>query len=483
LLKPTTFPLRYTLMVLVEGPCSNVPTSTQHSDGCDPTSCRILTTSAYLTPLARRPAKRPPKATPNEKQKQKQNQAMAPINARGAAADTLGGGASIRSSSSASSSSRQWRRLIKQHRWRGLPVPTLLSGGVLLVLATAFAIIALTSDTIRQPAFAHKPVALRFVIISAGSRLGSLYRLLHSLCLVLNEGDRLDLDVWFDIPEMKDPALAAKDLEPLTNDINRLGLNGTYRHGYVRARAWNRHMGLRGQWLEAWPESIPGGLKEDTKEVGLILEDDLELSPYSWRWLKAAIAAYGSEERVAGFTLQRASLCAAKCPNIVVGGPGKGAGGAFLYPLVGTWGYAPTAKSFSRFRQWYYSLPLEFKPYVDGLSPTEWYRNFEKKGTEKLRMWTMHHIKYTDTHPDRYTVYPNYYKDNSTFSANHRESGLNFNGKEKQGSTHDLLLEWDDDYVQFAKSPVVWNLSAVAVEGEGLRGGTIGGIDGSGHQM
>jgi hypothetical protein len=86
----------------------------------------------------------------------------------------------------------------------------------------------------------------------------------------------------------------------------------------------------------------------------------------------------------------------------------------------------------------------------------------------------MHHIKYTDTHVDRYTVYPNY-KGNYTFSANHREAGLNFDGKEKQGSAHELMVMdgWDPDYVQFAANPYVWNYSAVVVGGAGLKGGTI----------
>jgi hypothetical protein len=232
--------------------------------------------------------------------------------------------------------------------------------------------------------FANKPVALRFVVISGGTRIDSLYRLVRSICRVLSEDDRLDLDVWIDVPEGANPVAAAERLRPITEDIVQLGKNGTYPHGKVMARTWHQHMGLRGQWLEAWHMSIPGGLLEDTKEVGLILEDDLELSPFSWRWLKAAVAAYGNDERVAGFTLQRAELCVAKCPNIQAGGPAaEGVGGAFFYPLVGTWGYAPTARSFSRFRNWFYALPSDFKPYVDGLSPTEWYQSFEQKGTEK----------------------------------------------------------------------------------------------------
>lgn len=40
--------------------------------------------------------------------------------------------------------------------------------------------------------------------------------------------------------------------------------------------------------------SIPGGLKEDTKEIGLIMEDDLEASPEYWRYLKAMHAKYDS---------------------------------------------------------------------------------------------------------------------------------------------------------------------------------------------
>jgi hypothetical protein len=280
---------------------------------------------------------------------------------------------------------KSWSRYFSQHRKRSTgalrPSRRSLASLAAAVLVSGL-LVFLSASVSVQPPFANRPVARRFVVISGGTRVRALYRLLHSLCLVIDEGDRLDLDVWFDIPEGADPIAAADALKPMVDDITRLGRNGTYTHGIIRARAWDRHMGLRGQWLEAWHASIPGGLNEDTQEVGLILEDDLELSPYSWRWLKAAFAAYGHDERVAGFTLQRAGLCAAQCPNIEVGGP-DGAGGAFFYPLVGTWGYAPTAKSFSRFRRWMQSRPDTFKPYVEGLTPTLWYKNFEKKGTEK----------------------------------------------------------------------------------------------------
>jgi hypothetical protein len=36
-----------------------------------------------------------------------------------------------------------------------------------------------------------------------------------------------------------------------------------------------------------------------------------------------------------------------------------------------------------------------------------------------------------------------------------------------------MLLEWDPDYVRFAKDPLVWNYSAAVVSGKGLRGGLV----------
>jgi hypothetical protein len=307
----------------------------------------------------------------------------------------------------------------------------------------------------------YKPISMRIVVITGGTRVESLYRLLESLCKLESDGDRLDLDVWIDVPEGPPSESVMNEKRQMAADIERLAASGTYSHGVVRAHIWEQHMGLRGQWLDAWHASIPGGLKEDTPEIGLLLEDDLQLSPYAWRWLKAAHIAYGTDDRIAGFTLQRAHLCVARCPDLT-GGP-DGAGGAFLYPLIGTWGYSPTAKSYAKFRKWNYSLPPGYKPYVEGLSPTDWYQNFEKVGTEKKRMWEMHHLKYTDTHEDKYTVYVKC-PGNTTLAVNHRELGLNYHKKEV--SPHHMLLEWDPELVRFFDNPLVLNYSAHVIAGQ-----------------
>lgn len=302
---------------------------------------------------------------------------------------------------------------------------------------------------------------LRLVIITSGRRVHSLDRLLRSACALESEGDRIDVDVWIDVPKGNVSGEEIERRRALATSIAQLTKNGTYRHGVVAAHVWTSHMGLRGQWLDAWHASIPGGLSAATPEIGLILEDDLELSRYAWRWLKAAHAAYGDDPRVAGFSLQRLELCAAHC-DAINGGPDN-AGGGFLYPVVGSWGYSPTARSFSRFRQWYYSLPPGFQPHVEGILPTLWYQERQQSGTQHS-MWTIYHVHYTHTHEDKYTVYVKC-EGNATLAVNHREPGLNYAVKE--ASPHGLLNSWSPALTAFVPDPFVLNYSATVVAGQG----------------
>jgi hypothetical protein len=308
---------------------------------------------------------------------------------------------------------------------------------------------------------------LRAIVMTGGTRVASLNRLLRSLIDADSMGDRIDIDVWIDVPNSDHSSAEYLEREAIAKDVRALKTNGTYTHGEVRAFVWGSPSGLRKQWLETWDRSTPCGMGEWTSEVGLILEDDLELSPHFWRWLKGAHAAYGKDPRVAGFTLQRASLCAKMCDDLL-GGP-KQSPAAFFYPLVGSWGYSPTVAHWIRFRKWYYDfIQTAEKPYVDGLKPTEWYRSFEKAGTAGTRMWTMHHIKYADTHEDKYTVYvkcPN----NRTLSQNHLEAGINY--ATKRPSDHERLLEWDDSLLKFPKSPIELDWGGKQTGGQGDAGG------------
>lgn len=332
---------------------------------------------------------------------------------------------------------------------------------------------ARTSSTVRRMApvsisGAGAP-ALRLIVLTAGTRHDSLRRLLESACALLNDGDRIDMDVWIDLPPGVWHRGSINERRVLAKDIENLARNGTYRNGVVRAHVWSRPVGLVGQWMDAWDASIPGGLGADTPEIGLYLEDDVEISPLAWRWLKAAYAQYSDDPRVAGFSLQRLESCAyKKCPpEFVRGGPDNG-GGGFLYPLLGTWGFAPTARSFAEFRKWYYALDrATFKPYVDGILTTDRYKRISSKTSMQnavKHMWSMYHVKYTDTHDDKYTVYVKC-KGGAALAISYEEPGLSAAVAEEVAGGKSapkpppppppLLTEWDADLLRFSSDPIV----------------------------
>lgn len=195
-----------------------------------------------------------------------------------------------------------------------------------------------------------------------------------------------------------------------------------------------------------------GGLTVETKEKVVILEDDLAVSPHFWRWLRLCHAAYDGRPDFAGCTLQRASLCAKRCPDLH-GGPAE-ASTNFMYPLLGTWGYSPSAQHWVRFTDWAAKFTeSKNKPYVKGLTPTHWYKSFEKTGRcpGPKCMWSILHIKYVDTHSDKYTVYVKAPKGES-MASNFREPGLHYHGK-AEGPDNPLVKSWSDSLAVFPEEP------------------------------
>ena len=101
-----------------------------------------------------------------------------------------------------------------------------------------------------------------------------------------------------------------------------------------------------GQWIDTWRP------RDDTDtELGLILEDDINVSPYAYRWLLAVHRAYRHRGDFAGATLQSDYI-----PNLsrkpIRHGPLEGprTDTVFMYKCIGTWGYAPRPLHWRRFQ-------------------------------------------------------------------------------------------------------------------------------------
>jgi hypothetical protein len=172
------------------------------------------------------------------------------------------------------------------------------------------------------------------IIVLAMDRPRSLLRLLESLERADYGNDKggvvLDILVDFSGSVAHEQTMA-------------LARNFRFSHGpkYVRTRQ-GQNGGLARAWYDAWIPSSPSARC-------VILEDDLEVSPVFYRYLQSAWKAYHDRPDIAGITLQRQVLQWSPYPRPV---PVTNAHGAFLYSLVGTWGFSPHPKVWTKFLEW-----------------------------------------------------------------------------------------------------------------------------------
>jgi len=116
----------------------------------------------------------------------------------------------------------------------------------------------------------------------------------------------------------------------------------TYLLTYLDALLQTRWAGIRGQWIDTWRPS-------DNSELGLILEDDISVSKYAYRWLRAVHAAYRDRSDFVGTSLNSDQM------TIVSASP-KGRLAApkndtlLMYKCVGAWGLSPTPYHWRRFQ-------------------------------------------------------------------------------------------------------------------------------------
>lgn len=173
---------------------------------------------------------------------------------------------------------------------------------------------------------------------------------------------------------------------------------------------------------------------------------------------------YSNRIDVFGYTLQRARLRADQRKSRIklhISEREK----AFLYLLLGTWGYSPEPAAWSKFRSWMYRsmCSSNFRPYVHGLILTKWFKEQENEGN----MWSMWHVKYANDHR-LYTVYANL-NSSKTLAANWREEVLHYKRNSKYTGVVDYEVLKDDESEEgkgkfsFPSHPVLieWNGSYV----------------------
>ena len=102
-------------------------------------------------------------------------------------------------------------------------------------------------------------------------------------------------------------------------------------------------------------------------------------------------AKYGKQMNVAGYTLQMENTAMfAPLNNIRPMNVDKSQT-VFMYPLIGTWGFAPHPKTWRDFQDWYHTVRPDrdvktdfIAPWVPGILPNKWYGWFWDSGELKI---------------------------------------------------------------------------------------------------
>lgn len=195
------------------------------------------------------------------------------------------------------------------------------------------------------------------VIILTMNRPESLMRLLSSLNKTYFEHpeDRIDVEIHVD-----------KAHGWLYNDCVKIAKNFTLppNRGRVTAKIADSNHGLRSAWFDSW-------WPETDEEHAIIVEDDLELAPSWFSWLRKAWLSYRHRTDIAGITLSRQFLMFKKPERSDMEIMNDNL--PFLYKLVGTWAFSPHPARWREFLTWFRGLDSEtFDPYVPGLVTSDW---------------------------------------------------------------------------------------------------------------
>ncbi|GJN37997.1 hypothetical protein PR202_gb27003 [Eleusine coracana subsp. coracana] len=268
-----------------------------------------------------------------------------------------------------------------------LPVPLIL----LFLLHRSFHSTAPLLPTARS-SFDLAPDRFSLLIkLLAYDRPAALRRCLRSLAAADYEGDRVALHVLLD--HRPPNASSAGDTSGLAPSHEMLAFVNAFPwpHGEKRVHYRAANVGLQAQWIEAW---WPGS----DNEFAFVVEDDLEVSPLYYSFLKRVVMRYYYDREnyspyVFGASLQRPRFVAGESlfnaadilfPLLALGYIGKHGNKIqldsetriFLYQMVGTWGQLLFPKPWKEFRLWYDEHKAKgIKPILQGmpLKKLKWY--------------------------------------------------------------------------------------------------------------
>lgn len=124
------------------------------------------------------------------------------------------------------------------------------------------------SCTPGEPCEYENEVDFRVVVLTY-MRPESLRTVLDHVDKMEMDGDKLAVEIWLDC--------SVGDVYHKSTYSVAQEYASTRPH--VRVNVWKRHVGLLGQWVHTWRPKI------NTSELALLLEDDIDVSPFVYRYV------------------------------------------------------------------------------------------------------------------------------------------------------------------------------------------------------
>lgn len=258
------------------------------------------------------------------------------------------------------------------------------------------------------------------IIVLSMNRPWALTRLLDSIAAVDYGQDDIKLDIFVDMQRSN-----------FRHDEETVEIANAFQwtHGEKRIVLQPQPMGLILAWLTCWNAT-------SDNDRAVMLEDDLEVSPLYYRFLREADDKYRDVEDLAAFSLQRATLIPRDEGFRQIQHGESHQHSAYMYKLVGTWGFAPRARHWTQFQAWFFEryADKEYKPYVDGLKINKWYNG---------REWSNWFLRFCEEE-NLFNLYGNM-PEKSTLCANWREPGEHYGKGPAKGREFEIF-EADNDH-------------------------------------
>ncbi|KAI0209332.1 hypothetical protein LSAT2_005998 [Lamellibrachia satsuma] len=288
------------------------------------------------------------------------------------------------------------------------------------------------------------------VLVLTLDRADSLRTCLRRLDkLIVDDNGSVALDVWIDRDKNN----------RFDGDTYRVAADFQWTVGACSVQVHDQHAGVYGQWLNTWQPS------PSDNQMALFVEDDVDVSPYAYRWLRKVQAFYAHRNDISMFCLQDINAVRLDQKRQQVEIERDPASPVFLYRIPGSWGCSPHPTHWRHFRLWFQTKMAakdpSFHPYVtEARLHTWWYKIFEKQNRQDS-MWTMWFIYYCNEHR-LFGLYSNLPQHtglhNVSLSVNRKEAGMHFGATHQIQHTDDMLLRfWRDDFVKFPSDPPMYD--------------------------